>query len=425
MKPLRIAFLKATLHASGGLEKYCLRLYDALSKRGHTVTILSTSSRTDLPVTKICCRLRPSALNLLWFDYHCRQYLSAHPQDVVIGFDRHFLPLTYYRAGNGCHAAYLARRAKESSMLKRLSFSLNPLHFLTLLSEQYTFERTPAAHIICNSHLVEHEIEKYYPKTPRSSLTVIHNGVEWHEFEPHFQQKISSPKDPASPLQLLFIGHEWERKGLDRLLNALGLIKEAFAKLAIAICEVPAKVRAPISTKPIVVTMGEERSELELCRHEQIAVASFAKASKEIPFHLTAVGRELHPHRFVELAKALHIEDKVTFVPEAQKSLPYYKAAQIAIIPSRYDPFANVTLEALAMGLFVITTTANGGSEAITPNLNGIVLDENASSFDLSQAIVSAMSFTRDPNLPMAIRESVKDFDFSQKLEEYIRLIEQ
>ena len=58
------------------------------------------------------------------------------------------------------------------------------------------------------------------------------------------------------------------------------LTQEAFAKLAIAICEVPAKGRASISTKPIVITMGEERSELCTSRHEQSAVASFAKASQ-------------------------------------------------------------------------------------------------------------------------------------------------
>jgi uncharacterized protein YdeI (BOF family) len=47
---------------------------------------------------------------------------------------------------------------------------------------------------------------------------------------------------------------------------------------------VPAKGRAQISTKPIVVTMGEERSELYPRRHEQSAIASFAKASKEKSF---------------------------------------------------------------------------------------------------------------------------------------------
>ena len=58
------------------------------------------------------------------------------------------------------------------------------------------------------------------------------------------------------------------------------MIGEAFAKLAIAIGEVQSEGRASISTKPIVVTMGEERLELTPSRHEQSGVASFAKASE-------------------------------------------------------------------------------------------------------------------------------------------------
>ena len=369
MKPLRVAFLKNTFHSSGGLEKYCLKLYEALCQRGHSVTILTASCSPDAPCTQICSRLRLSALNVLWFDYHCRRYLQSHPHDVVFGFDRHLLPLTLYRAGNGCHAAYLARRAQESSLLKRLSFCINPLHQITLLSEKYTFERCPPAFIICNSHLVEKEILQYYPKTPRSRVVVIHNGVEWNGFEIHFQQKISTPHDPNGPRKLLFIGHEWERKGLDRLLYALGGIRE-------------------------------------------------------IPFHLTAVGRERNPGRFTTLAKSLHLEDKISFIPTAQSALPYYKEADIAVIPSRYDPFANVTVEALAMGLFVVTTAANGGGEVITPNVNGIVLSENASASEMGQAIASACRLTQDIAIPRIIRESVKKFDFSNQLEGYLSLIE-
>ena len=66
-------------------------------------------------------------------------------------------------------------------------------------------------------------------------------------------------------------------------------IPEAFAKLATAICEVPAKGRASIPTNPIVVTMGEERSKLYPRRHEQSAVASFADASQK-SFAVVIVG---------------------------------------------------------------------------------------------------------------------------------------
>ncbi len=367
-KPLKIALIKTTLHSYGGLEKYCVRLLRALEERGHQVAILSTSSRDDVPVEQVCRRLRPSALNLVWFDYHCRRYVRRHHFDVVVGLDRHFLPLTLYRAGNGCHAAYLARRCTGASLLKRVSLFLNPLHLLTLYSERCTFERHPPVKIICNSHLVAAELLRYYPKTPSSRIAVLHNGVEWEEFAPYFQQKLSAPADSAAPPELLFIGHEWGRKGLDRLLQALSLIKDR-------------------------------------------------------PFHLTAVGKERHPEVFESLARALNIRERVTFVPTAQAPMPYYQRAHIAVLPSRYDPFANVTLEALAMGLFVVTTTANGGSEVITPRTNGLIVDEMASSQELSEAIALALDRMQDPALPSSIRESVREYDFSQTLREYISLI--
>jgi UDP-glucose:(heptosyl)LPS alpha-1,3-glucosyltransferase len=351
------------------LEKYSLRLIEALKARGHEVTILSTTKRDDLHLVKVCRRLHPSALNMLWFDYHCRRYLHSHLFDIVIGFDRHFFPLTYYRAGNGCHAAFLARRMQTASAMKRLLLRLNPLHWLTRWSERLTFERMPPRAIICNSHLVQEEIKRYYPKTPPERLIAIHNGVEWHEFEPAFREKMALSHSSSSIPQLLFIGHEWGRKGLERLMRALALISD--------------------------------RS-----------------------FHLTAVGRERHGDRFVQLAQRLGISHKVTLIPTPQRSAQFYRTAHIMIIPSHYDPFANVTLEALAMGLYVITTRANGGFEVITPGINGDVLDEDASDGDLSRAIALALPLASDPSLPTTIRESVREYDFSKKLDEYVTLIE-
>ena len=349
MNPLRIGLLKPSFHSSGGLEKYCGRIALALEQKGHSVTILSTAAHPAFPVKKICRRLRPSALNLVWFDYHCRRYLQSHQVDVVFGFDRHFLSLTHYRAGNGCHRAYLARRAKEASFLRRLSFLVNPLHRLTLFSERRTFEKSPPRFIICNSHLVERELVAYYPEIPAARIKVINNGVEWQELAPHFERKKAAAIGPRAFPELLCIGHEWKRKGVDRLLHALGLMRE-------------------------------------------------------VPFHLTVVGRERHPELFTTLARTSGIDGKVTFVPTDQKPMEYYQKAQIAIIPSRYDPFANVTLEALAMGLFVITTAANGGSEVITPNLNGIVLGENPSPHELEQAIRLAVKAIQDPHFPYILR---------------------
>ena len=77
------------------------------------------------------------------------------------------------------------------------------------------------------------------------------------------------------------------------------------------------------------------------------------------------------------------------------------------------------------MGLYVITTKANGGSEAIVPGLNGDVLDEDMSDGDFSRAIAAALPLAEDPRLPSTIRQSVREFDFSEKLHEYVALVEQ
>lgn len=51
-----------------------------------------------------------------------------------------------------------------------------------------------------------------------------------------------------------------------------------------------------------------------------------------------------------------------------------FAAADVMTLPTWYDPFSNACLEALAAGLPVITTSANGFSEIITDGIHGSVV---------------------------------------------------
>ena len=51
-----------------------------------------------------------------------------------------------------------------------------------------------------------------------------------------------------------------------------------------------------------------------------------------------------------------------------------YAAADVFLLPTLYDPFANVTLEALAAGLPVITSAQNGASEIMMDDESGFIL---------------------------------------------------
>ncbi len=52
-----------------------------------------------------------------------------------------------------------------------------------------------------------------------------------------------------------------------------------------------------------------------------------------------------------------------------------FSAADVFTLPTIYDPFSNACLEAIAAGLPVITTTANGFSEILTPGIHGDVVE--------------------------------------------------
>jgi UDP-glucose:(heptosyl)LPS alpha-1,3-glucosyltransferase len=52
-----------------------------------------------------------------------------------------------------------------------------------------------------------------------------------------------------------------------------------------------------------------------------------------------------------------------------------YTAADVFTLPTIYDPFSNACLEAVAAGLPVVTTSANGFSEIVTPGVHGHIVD--------------------------------------------------
>jgi UDP-glucose:(heptosyl)LPS alpha-1,3-glucosyltransferase len=70
-----------------------------------------------------------------------------------------------------------------------------------------------------------------------------------------------------------------------------------------------------------------------------------------------------------------------------------YRSADIFLLPTIYDPFSNACLEALASGLPVITTKANGFSEIIENGRHGTVIDDPR---DVA-AISDALRFWSEP----------------------------
>lgn len=87
------------------------------------------------------------------------------------------------------------------------------------------------------------------------------------------------------------------------------------------------------------------------------------------------VGKDKDQPRYQALAKSLNCEARVRFFGMQSETLPFYQMADGLLLPTLYDPFPNVILEAMACGLPVITTTGCGGAEFIVDGHNGYVCD--------------------------------------------------
>ena len=366
-----VILIKSALHKTGGLEKYTWALARDFCALKVPVTLLTTGvftpPFTDPLLHCVCFPIKQplSFVQLIAFDKACQRYLRQHPTPIVFSLDR-TRGATHIRAGNGVHAQYLEMRRQQEGSLKTLSFALNPLHRLICAIEKRAFEDPGLKTLFTNSHLVKTDILNRF-KIEAEKVRVIHNGVEWQAMQPEFEaweekratHKMGFQLDPAAH-QFLFIGHHYRRKGLDFLLSALSYLKKE-------------------------------------------------------PFQLCVLGKDKNIGYYQERARALGLAEKVCFFGPVLDTIPFYQFADTLVVPSRYDPFANVTVEALAMGLFVLSSKTNGGSEVLTPQ-NGRIIETLDDPSYFASILQERLEHPKTPETAQAIRAGVAHLDFSKQL---------
>lgn len=100
-------------------------------------------------------------------------------------------------------------------------------------------------------------------------------------------------------------------------------------------------------------------------------------------------------------------------------------AADVFVLPTIYEPFSNACLEALAAGLPVITTSANGFAEIMAPGTDGEVIDDPSD----RAALAAAIERWRDPARRAAVRHRLLTiaarFGIEENVEQTLAVIEE
>src|SRR2546426_607226 len=98
----------------------------------------------------------------------------------------------------------------------------------------------------------------------------------------------------------------------------------------------------------------------------------------------------------------------------------WYAAADIVVLPSRYEPFGNVHLEALAAGLPVVASARAGGAEVIEDGVNGSIVNPTD-----PRAITAALERFRerpDGDVAEAARRSAEPYTYAAQVSGFARI---
>ena len=364
---LRIAFVRRGYSRSGGAEAYLKRLADGIVKAGHEVQLVAANDwpEEQWPFGSI---KRLGGMTVIGFADELEQVRPQLQCDVLFSLERVW-SCDVYRAGDGVHRAWLARRRKFEVPLKQFVRGASRKHRDLLQLEESLFEKRRAGRVIAASQMVVNEITDLY-RYSADKIDVVRNGVplDRFRFDPELREKSRAElKLKPDQIALLFAGSGWERKGLLFAIEAMALCKN---------------------------------------RKMRLLVAGRGEAG---PYETTRL-------RFWR-------EDPVRFLGEVADVVPVYAAADIFILPTIYDPFSNACLEALASGLPVITTRSNGFSEIIEDEVHGSIVDNPANLVGSRDAI----RFWSDPSRRDAARsasiERASQFDISKNVAQTLEIL--
>ncbi len=242
------------------------------------------------------------------FARQSRRALESHSWDAVHSFSR-TLHQDIFHAGGGSHADYMLETyGRSGAALRRAT----PRHALLLALERRIFA-DPKQTIQCVSQMVRREIAARFA-TPESRLRVVPCGVDIARFDPgenaQYREPLRNELDAKDAVIWLLAGSGWRRKGLDTALAALAMTDDRRTQLWVAGNDDPRAWRAA----------AEERG----------------------------------------------VGDRVRFIGNRGDLERWLSAADGLLLPTRYDAFGMVCLEAAAAGRPIITSGRAGAAELLT-----------------------------------------------------------
>lgn len=345
---LRIAIvIERFVPGAGGVENVAWQVAHALAECGEDVVVWTREAdpRAAVASRRVRAPRAWQPIRILGFSAGVARGIARAARgetgpawDVVHSFS-HTRHQDLFRAGGGSQIETLRRTRRGLGRTLRRGA---PRYRVRLAIERHVFERTQQR-IQCPSRLVADALEREHGVDP-ARLWLLPNAVDASRFAaPQADEAgraLRARLAPRAERVWLFPGTGWHRKGLATALEALARDPDAGSELWIA-------------------------------------------------------GRDA-PGPWQRRARGLGLGDRVRFLGEWRDMPALYRAVDGVVLPTRYDPFANVTLEAAAAGRPVATSATNGAAEWLGDDVDRIERADDA------EALAARLATWRDDGVRRA-----------------------
>ena len=380
----RVRIALVILHADpkrGGAERYTVDLASALRGRGHSVSLIATSFADRHADDLLLDVGRGTRVGK--YSSFLNQLDKALAQRPAFDVVHAMLPVrrcdVYHpHAGIAAEAVergHLKHEGAVAQIAARVGNRMNLRRQKFAAVERALLEGNEPPIVLCLSEYVKKEVTAHYP-LPADRLATLFNAVDLKKFDPD-----------ARP------------EARDEVRRRLGIADDDVMALMIA---------QDFARKGLAV-----------------AIEAVAKCA-DSRLKLVVVGRD-DPSAYQRQAEAAGISKQVIFAGPTDDPYSFYRAADFFVLPTRHDPCSLAVLEALAMGLPVISTRFNGACEIMQSGKHGFVLENPTDTDALAAAIKSLSGAKPRSEMGRACRELRNrlsyNFHVDQLLEIYSKAI--
>lgn len=351
--------------ATGGVERVALELLKFEARRRDVCFVGEQTSEADLPHAVVHPRSVPRSLQPWAFKRAASSVLSELRPRATLSLGAN-CPAGDILWVQSVHAAWLADGGEILLKGRAVPPAVRRLllrHQVLLALEKDYFTRSRPRAVLCTSQREVDDLRRFYDVAPEL-LHIAPNGYDGAAFSAErrraerdeMRQHIGASSEDKV---VLLVANEWHRKGLGPLIRAVKMLDDASVRIDLVGSKSPAD--------------------------------------------------------YLGLAASLGLGERVFWHGASADVMRYYAAADVFALPTVYEPFGIVIVEALAAGLPVVTSALAGAASAIHDGVDGFLLQNPRDAEEVSDALRHALD--ADSDFEQRAVEAAKPFEWAAVLD--------